>query len=124
MSRQQNYPTWFSEQLQTTDDTPTNIVSIEVPDDTILRIRADVIAHETGTGFQDGAGYECIATFQKIGGAAILIGETINAQETDTDYTSWDVYFGVSGANALLIVEGDPYESVNWYCEYRKTQVS
>lgn len=123
MTEQLTYLTWYEDFVSTGDDTPTTISTTPIPAGTIVDVEARVAGRRTGGSAgsaEDGAGYKAWATFQNIGGSAVLIASTVEARESDS---GWDVSFDVSGANGVIQVTGNADTSINWRCRYSTLEV-
>ena len=115
----------FQAQVATTDATATTLVSITVPTDATLLIRAKMIGRRTGgaSGANgDAAVYERTARYKNVGG-------TVTINQLQSDYTSedqlgWNGTMDVSGTSARLRVTGAANNNITWTVTYEVITLS
>lgn len=105
------------EDVQTTDATVSNILSVATASSNNYTIRAFVTAIQTaGSGtVGHGAGYEVVATFRNIAGALTQIGTTTTLY-THEDNAGWNCGIVVSGTNIIVQVTGEASKTIRWHC--------
>jgi len=109
--------------VQTTDATPTTLLSLALSDDAVYWVEANVCARGT-TGTDENA-YKVFAKFSRrsAGSAALGSAGSVNLF-TDEEELSWNVAWIASGNNAVLQVTGEASVSVNWTASVSYQRVS
>ena len=107
--------------VSTTDATVTSLAVIPVPDNTVLLLRATIIARRTNAA--DRAGYVRRAVvFREAAGAATLQG-AVDTPLTRESHGPWDATIDVNGNNVRIRVTGAVGHNVNWKTMYWLTKV-
>ncbi|KKL07876.1 hypothetical protein LCGC14_2581620 [marine sediment metagenome] len=109
--------------VTTTDDTPTNIATIAIPDDTVVILEARILARRT-----DLAGRAVYirnsAIFREAAGGATLEGAVDSPfTRESTGNAPWDATIIMSGNNAIIQVTGQAGKTVNWKSSHRTEKV-
>ena len=98
------------------------IATIPITNNTAVLIRANFVARRTDAA--DRAGYiRNAVVFREGGGAATLQGavDTPFTRESDA---GWDATIAVSGNNAILTVNGNAGQTVDWKSEHFTLEVA
>lgn len=107
--------------VTTTDGVFTTIATIPIPDDTVVQVRANVVARRTDAADSVHAIIQ-VGVFREAAGVATLIGGFNLALLQGTG--AGDVQFVVSGNDLLLQVEGAAAETFNWKSEHELLSVA
>lgn len=108
--------------VTTTDNTVTTIATIPIPDDTVVFIHAEYVARRTDAA--DRAGYVREAlVFREGGGGATLQGAVATAFTRESD-AGWNATIAVTGNDAILTVEGNAGQTINWRACYYTREVT
>ena len=112
--------------VATTDATPTNMITIPIPANTIVALEGRCVARRTGGASgtaEDGAFYHIEAVFQNIAGVATLITSvsSVTARESQA---AWNCTFATSGSDVFMRVTGAANNDVTWHGHLRKMAVS
>ena len=102
--------------VSTTDATVTTLVTIPIPDDTVVWIEADVIARRTNAA--DRAKYKRGALiYREAAGVAVIEGSIWTPLTIESD-ASWECTITVSGNNALVRITGAGGHDINWESQH------
>lgn len=112
--------------VATTDATPTNMITVAIPANTIVALEGRCVARRTGGSAgvaEDGAYYHIEAVFQNIAGTATVITSvsSVTARESQA---AWNCTFATSGSDVLMRVTGAANNDVTWHGHLRKMMVS
>lgn len=103
----------FEGSLQTTNNTPTPMVTLALATDTEYLIEARIMGRNPANG--NSAAYVRTARFKNVGGTCTI--NTLQADYTSEDIKAWDGTLAVSGTNAIINVTGGSY-NVDWTVVY------
>jgi hypothetical protein len=99
--------------VQTTDATVTNIFTTTIPSDSVLRITAMVLAHQTSDG--DTATLSRSATFKSNSGTVAQVGTTSDlGVHADAGGSTWAVTIDVSSNTVRVRVTGQAATTIDW----------
>jgi hypothetical protein len=99
--------------VQTTDATPTTIISTPVPLNSIIYVKAFIVGLDTTNR---GMVYERSASFKNVGGTVTQIGNTqSDFTQEQSGVTQANVTVDGSGSNAIVQVSGIAATTINWH---------
>lgn len=109
-------------EVTTTTVAVTTLVTIAIPDDTVVLIDVEILARQT-----NGAGRATYirraVVFREATGPATLEGAVDSPFTRESD-TPWDATIVVDGGNnALVEVTGQATKEINWEAFYRTRQI-
>jgi hypothetical protein len=99
-------------ELQTLDDTVTNILALTMPDTSVATVKTRTIARETdGT---NRAMYEDTGLFYREGGGATLQGSVANPITAVESDAAWATTLNTTGNSFRLRATGVAATTINW----------
>lgn len=104
---------WINKHIQTTDATPTNIITLDLSQDYAYKLTAHIIARNTTTnGENSNFVIRDLLAYRDTAGAAVLVGSPVALTEVQTGTDTISARILSSGNNLLLEVTGntDTYE--------------
>jgi hypothetical protein len=96
-------------EVSTTDATPTDLVTIEIPDDSMYRIEWNILAMETdsSTGYSN----KYTVTYRADAGSLTKVGTTDDIHD---EFTTAGVTESTSGNDLTLAVTGEAATNIDW----------
>ena len=103
--------------VQTTNNLPTTLFTLALPDNSGTIMSVDITARDTGSANR--AAYQRVANVYRQGGGAATINVGVVASVTIESVPAWDATITVSGNSALVTVTGAGATTINWACTVR-----
>jgi len=107
---------YYQDAVTTTSATPTLLLTVPIPTDTVCTVEATVTAVKDDCS--GGAGYKYISTWLNTSGSLAQIGgPVLTSMESDE---SWNLTATDSGANLLFFATGKAATSIDWSITARR----
>ena len=107
-----NYQEISTYTVQTTDATPTVLMTVAVPTGQEKLFDVRVHGHEDATN--DHIWKKTVFCVKNVGGTASLVGGIDSATGYDAGAGSWTIVVGVSSGNAIVTVTGEAAHTIDW----------
>lgn len=108
---------WLPNTVNTTDATTTTIATISTISDTSYRIRAEIVAKQTGGisgSVNDSATFTLVASYNNNSGTLSQIGSDFIIRQRIAATNSWTVNTAISGTDILIRVVGQTNKNISW----------
>ena len=109
--------------VQTTNATPTTLISLALADDSVYFVEASIVARDLTVGGENA--YKEVAKFSRRTAGAAVLGSAGSVDiYTDEEDIDWNVEWIASTNNAVLQVTGEAAITINWAATITYQRVS